>query len=111
VADPDPKDVVLAMFGASAGLGGLVLVFLGLVIASYQSVPADTPKSVKDRAKSAGPWIVVVFALSLATVALCLAWLAAPGGDWLYHVAIWVFAAELIAVFLLAVGMTRKMLS
>jgi uncharacterized membrane protein len=111
VADPSAKDVVIAMFGASAALGGLVLVFLGLVIASYQSVPADAPKSVKARARRAGPPIVVVFALSLASVGLSLAWLAASGGDLLYHIAIWVFAAELLALFGLAVGMTWKLLS
>jgi uncharacterized membrane protein len=110
VSEPTPSDVVLAMFGASAGLGGLVLVFLGLVIASYQSVPADTPKAVKDRARRAGPPIVGVFALSLTSVALSLAWLAVPGGDLLYRIAVWTFAAELLAVFGLAVGTTWKML-
>lgn len=99
------------MLGASAGLGGLVLVFLGLVIAGYQSVPADAPNAVKARAKRAGPFIVAVFALSLASVGLSLAWLAWPGGDLLYHVAIGAFAADLIALFVLAAGMTWKMLS
>ena len=33
----EPKDIVIAILGASAALGGLVLVFLGIIIASYQS--------------------------------------------------------------------------
>jgi len=88
----------------------LVLVFLGLVIASYQGLARDASKAVKDRAKGAGPLIVCVFGLCLISVALSLAWLAAPGGDLLYHMAIWVFAAELLGVFGLAMGMTRKVL-
>jgi len=71
------------MLGASAGLGGLVLV---------------------------GPFIVIVFGLSLASVALDLLWLAAPGGDLLYHIALWVFAGLLLALVALAAGMTWKML-
>jgi hypothetical protein len=98
------------MLGASAGLGGLVLVFLGLVITGYQSVPADAPKAVRNRARRAGPPILFVFALSLASVGLSLAWLAAPGGDLLYHVAIWTFVADLLGLFALAAGMTWRML-
>jgi hypothetical protein len=99
------------MLGASAGFGGLVLVFLGLVIAGYQGIPADAPKTVKARARRVGPPIVIVFGLSLGSVALNLWWLAAPGGELLYHVAIWVFAIELLALFALAAGMTWKMLN
>jgi hypothetical protein len=110
MGDPTPKDAVLAMLGASAGLGGLVLVFLGLVIASYQGIPGDAPKAVKARAKRTGPFIVIVFGLSLASVALDLWWLAAPGGDLLYHIALWVFAGLLLALLALAAGMTWKML-
>lgn len=90
------------MLGASAGLGGLVLVFLGLVIAGYQGVPADAPRTVKARAKRAGLPTVAVFGLSLANVGVNLAWLAAPGGDCLYRIAIWAFVAELLALFGLA---------
>jgi hypothetical protein len=104
------KDVMIGIFGASAGLGGLVLVFLGLVIAGFQGIRADTPTKVKDRAKRAGWPIVGVFALSLISAGLSLTWLATNGGDVLYHFAIWVFVAELLAVFLLAVEMTRRML-
>ncbi len=110
-ADPTPKDVVIAMLGASASIGGLVLVFLGLVIASYQSVAADAPRTVKNRAKRPGWPVLGVFALSMVSVTVSLAWLAAPGGDLLYCMAISVFATQLLAVFALAVGMTWKMLS
>src|SRR2546423_2960856 len=42
----EPKDVVLALLGASAGLGGFVLVFLGVIIASYQSYAGNVPGPV-----------------------------------------------------------------
>jgi hypothetical protein len=111
MASPAPKDVVIAVLGASAGLGGLVLVFLGLVIADYQGIAGDAPKRVKNRAKRAGPIAMGVFALSVASMGFGFAWLAAPGGDLIYHITIWVFVAELIALFVLAAVMTWKMLS
>ena len=108
--DPSSTDVVIAIFGASAGLGGLVLVFLALVIAAYQGLRGDVPGTVKARARAAGPYVLVVFALCLASVGMSLAWLALPGGDCLYHSIIGVFVAQLSAIFLLAVGMTIKLL-
>jgi len=33
----EPKDVVVAILGSAAALAGFVLVFLGIIIASYQS--------------------------------------------------------------------------
>ena len=58
----EPKDVVLALLGASAGLAGFVLVFLGVIIATYQSFAGNVP----------GP----VFATSLLAVAIGAAWFA-----------------------------------
>jgi uncharacterized membrane protein len=107
---PGPKDLVLAMLGASAGLAGLILVFLGQVIASYQALPGGTPQAVKDRRKRAAPPVILVFALSLVSVTLCLAWLAVPGGSTLYHVSLWVFAVDLLATFSVAVSTTLRML-
>jgi hypothetical protein len=107
---PEPRDVVVAILGASAALAGLILVFLGQVIAAYQGLPRDTPPSVRTRRKRAAPPVLLVFALSLGTVALCLAWLAAPGGAALYHVALWLFAADLLATFMVAIFTTLRML-
>jgi len=40
------KDVVLAILGSSAALAGFVLVFLGVIIASYQSYSGAVPEQV-----------------------------------------------------------------
>lgn len=109
-ASPERKDVVIAVLGASAALGGFVLVFLGTVIAAYQSLPPGASKSVRDRNTQAKWPIVIAFSLSLASVALGLIWLVAPGGTNLYRVTIALFAVELAAILLLAVWTTFRML-
>ncbi|MHB8613103.1 MAG: hypothetical protein ACYDAL_11835 [Candidatus Dormibacteraceae bacterium] len=40
------KDVVLAILGASAALAGFVLVFLDVIVASYQSYSGGVPGEV-----------------------------------------------------------------
>lgn len=103
---PVPKDVVVATLGASAALAGLVLVFLGMTVTTYQSFAADDPPSVKAGYKWSIIGAVVVFAIALGSVALGLIWLAAPGGTTLYHANIWLFAAEIVGIFAIALVMT-----
>jgi hypothetical protein len=109
-ASPERKDVVIAVLGASAALGGFVLVFLGTVIAAYQSLPPGASKAVRDRNTQAKWPIVIAFSLSLASVALGLIWLAAPGGTDLYRATVTLFAVELAAILLLAVWTTFRTL-
>jgi hypothetical protein len=97
-SDPAPKDAVLAMLGASAALGGFVLVFLGFVLAAYQAYPADTVKAVKAKQRAAAWPILAVFAFCVANIAVSLVWLAAPGHDCLYRVNLAAFGAELASV-------------
>jgi uncharacterized membrane protein len=40
------KEVVLAFLGASAALAGLLLVFFGLVITTFQGFDSTTPNTV-----------------------------------------------------------------
>jgi uncharacterized membrane protein len=109
-ASPVPKDIVIAMLGASAALAGLVLVFLGLVVVAYQAFPGDTPDAVRKRRRSSVPMVLIVFALSLASVGLSLAWLAVPGGHLLYTVNLWLFVAELLGILVIAVAATTRVL-
>ena len=81
LADPSQKDVVTAILGASAALGGFGLVFLGILISAYQGFPADTPKSVKDRRRRAVWPVLVVFALTIAEIALSLVWSRFPAAS------------------------------
>jgi hypothetical protein len=110
-AAPGKKDVVIATLGASAALGGLVLVFLGTVIAAYQSIQVEEgTKTVRNRTRNAGAPIVGVFLVSLASVALAVIWLNAPGGDDLYTANFVVFLIELFAIAVLAIYTALKTL-
>jgi hypothetical protein len=43
----EPKDVVLAVFGATSALAALVLVFLGIIVTGMQSFPPTVSPAVK----------------------------------------------------------------
>ena len=104
---PDRNETVIAAGGAAAALAGLVLVFLGVVIAGYKAYPGDMPKRLLAPYRRATAAILVVFALSLASTALSVAWLATGGGGGaLYGAVLWTFFSVLALSFLVAVGTT-----
>src|SRR6185436_3360451 len=92
------KDAVIAMLGAGAALAGLILVFLGLVISSYQAYPSVVSQKVKDRVRCAAWQLWAAFALGMIGVALTSLWLVIPGGDSLYWACVVVFAADLLVI-------------
>jgi hypothetical protein len=106
----DSKEVVLAILGASAALGGFVLVFLGIMIASYQSYFGGVPEQVVRPYRITGGGLFATFGLSLATVALCLLWLALGGPAPIYGWTVGLFLFQLVAVFLAAGWATRMVL-
>ena len=106
----EPKDVVLALLGASAGLAGFVLVFLGVIIATYQSYAGNVPGPVVRPFRMTGGVLFGAFAFSLVTVTVCLVWLALGGPSGLYGWAIGLFVLQLVAVFLAAGWTTRMVL-
>jgi hypothetical protein len=106
----DPKDVVLGALGASAALAGFVLVFLGIIIATFQSYAGNAPPSVVRPYRIAGISLFSTFGLSLATVALCLVWLVSGGPTWLYGLTIGFFVLQMFAVFVAAGGTLRMVL-
>jgi len=65
----EPKDVVISILGSAAALAGFVLVFLGIVIASYQSYPGEVPAPVVRPYRIAGTALLAAFGLGLVTVA------------------------------------------
>jgi hypothetical protein len=106
----EPKDVVLAILGASAALTGFLLVFLGVMIASYQSYGGNVPAPVVRPYRTTGGVLFGTFGYSLITVATCLAWLALGGPAALFGWTIGLFVLQLIAVFLAAGWATRMVL-
>jgi uncharacterized membrane protein len=106
----EPKDIVIAVLGASAALAGFVLVFLGLIIAAYQSYSGNVPAQVVQPYRMTGAALLGTFGLSLVTVAICLIWLINGGSIGLYGWAIGLFALELVAVFSSAAWATRVVL-
>jgi len=104
------KDVVLAILGASAALAGFVLVFLGIIIASYQSYSGEVSELVVEPYRKIGGILLAQFALCLVAVLACLAWLVGAGPSWAYGATVGLFAVEVSAVFAAAVWATRMVL-
>jgi hypothetical protein len=106
----EPRDVVLALLGASAALAGFLLVFLGIIIASYQSYGGAVPAQVVQPYRTTGAALFGTFGFSLVTVAVCLAWLVLGGPGSLYGWTVGLFAVQLAASFLAAGRATRMVL-
>lgn len=106
----EPKDVVIAILGSSAALGGFVLVFLGVIIAAYESYGGDVPRPVVAPYRTAGGILLGTFALSLVIVGVCLTWLGSGGPSATYAAPIVLFAIQLVAVFAAAGWVTRMVL-
>jgi uncharacterized membrane protein AbrB (regulator of aidB expression) len=102
-------EVVPAIFGAAAGLAGLILVFLGASVAAFQSYAGDVPAAATARFRHAAAWILGAFLLGLVVVAVAFAWLLSPGRA-LRDVAVVLFAVELAATALAAVITARAVL-
>lgn len=64
------------MLGASAGIAGLTLVFLGVVISTYQSYGAASSPTVLGRYRRSALFVLASFSISLMTVVVSVTWLA-----------------------------------
>ena len=102
-------DVVSAVFGAAAGLAGLLLVFLGVSIAAFQSYAADVPRAATAGFRRAGAWILGAFLLGLLDVAIAFAWLLSPHQA-LRDAAVVLFAVVLASVAVAAATTARAIL-
>jgi hypothetical protein len=102
-------DVVPELFGAAAGLAGLLLVFLGVTISGFQSFAGDVPAAVTEGWRRAGAWILGAFLLGLVTVAVAFAWLLSPSRA-LRDIAVVLFAVELAATAAAAITTARAVL-
>lgn len=96
---------MVALLGASATLGGLILVFLGVNVATVQGYPADTPASVLSRFRKLAWFVVAVFIVSMVAVALPSFWLITLFEP-LYGWSVGGFFIQIVGVVALAVAAT-----
>jgi hypothetical protein len=99
--------LVPAVFGAAAGLAGLLLVCVS--ISAFQSFAGDAPADATAGFRRARGWILGAFLLGLVTVAVSFAWLLSPHRA-LRDVAAVLFAIELAATASAAVTTARAVL-
>jgi hypothetical protein len=102
-------DVVPAVFGAAAGLAGLLLVFFGVSLSTYQSFAADVPAAATRRFRWAAAGILMAFLLGLVDVTVSFTWLLSPGRA-LRDAAVVLFGVELAATASAAVVTARAVL-
>jgi uncharacterized membrane protein len=102
-------NVVPAVFGAAAGLAGLLLVFLGVSISAFQSFAGDAPAAATARFRRAGALILGAFLLGLVVVAVSFSWLLSPDRA-LRDAAVVLFAVELAATATAAIVTVRTVL-
>jgi hypothetical protein len=101
------EDVVIAVTGASAAIAGLVLVFLGVLVTSYQQLLGSSV-SVKTLARfKRASWLALgVFVVSLIALTLSTSWLAVGGGKCFYVATLVFFFLELGVLALVALYST-----
>jgi hypothetical protein len=99
IADaPVRKDAVIAIAGAASAVGGLILVFLAVVVQGYQGFSGEVEQSIKAPFELAMKGLLFTFGLSLACSGLAVVWLATGGGaGTLYEAVLWMFLAVLLS--------------
>jgi hypothetical protein len=85
-------------------------VFLGVIIASFQSFQGAVPAEVVQPYRTAGGILLATFALCLFSVGVCLLWLAGGGPADVYGLTVGLFVFQLLAVFSAAAWVTRMVL-
>jgi hypothetical protein len=75
-----------------------VLVFLGVLITTYQQLIGATDDETLSEFKRAAAVTLAVFAVSLVSVALDVGWLATDGGKDFYRLTVVVFFVQLAAI-------------
>lgn len=106
---PSHTNVVMALLGASAGIAGLTLVFLGLIIAAVRSYRPGTAAEVLRPLRTSAGLVMVAFASSIATVTLGAAWLISlrdPGG--LYAAFVVLFFVQLVLLCVVVGQVARQ---
>jgi hypothetical protein len=99
------------MLGASAGIAGLTLVFLGVVISTFQSYDAASSPRVLGRYRRSALFVLTSFSISLVTVTLAISWLAwSHPLDAMFWAIFGLFLLEIVALFATAVFVSVQVL-
>jgi hypothetical protein len=93
-------DIITALLGASAGLAGLLLVFLGFIVTASGSLDDDVPISIHRELQRTALVLASAFGIGLISVSLDTIWLVtASGGDSiLYAAAVTLFGLQLVGL-------------
>jgi hypothetical protein len=102
-------NIGIAILSTSVALAGLLLVFLGFVLSTYQAFPADTSPSVLDKYRKVGKQALGVFVVCVVTSILSITWLLTDN-CLLYWLVISLFYAEMLGVLLVAIFSFTKLL-
>jgi hypothetical protein len=99
------EGVIITVLGAAGALAGLILVFLGIVVTTYQSYPGNAPADVRQSFRLAAILTLIPFTLGIACVCLSAVWLLlSKNNEALYIASLVVFFGQL-ATLLLAAGL------
>ena len=104
------QDVMTAVLGASAGLAGLALVFLGVLLAALRDLAPTASARVLDRYRRPAVGALASFAACLVTVVLCATWLLLPRAGGCYVAGVVAFFGELALLAGSAAQVTRRVL-
>jgi hypothetical protein len=104
------KDVIVAVLGAAAGLAGLVLVFLGIVVSTFQSYNPVDAATVRPGFRRDAQVILGSFSLGLVCVGLSVAWLLTRNNQGLYIAAIVAFIGQILLLMAAAGLVTKRVL-
>ncbi len=105
------RDVVLALLGASAGLSGLLLVFLGLVVGAYRTLDGATSAKVKKPYRRTGAVLLAAFLVGLACVTAATIWLLQViGGRVTYVLTVGLFIVQVIALIVATLWTLKELL-
>jgi hypothetical protein len=91
------KDVILATLGAASAIGGLLLVFLGLLISTVETYENGLAAGVLRKFKIVGAVVTVAFLASVLTIGLSVLWLTNGQNLGIYRWVLFLFVVQLAA--------------
>ncbi len=90
------RDIGLAVLGASAALAGILLIFVGLLFARADSIPAQVADEKSKKFRRAAVVGLVPVVICAAVMMASYEWLICPGSHLLYLWWRWGFWAETV---------------